>query len=46
VLLIKLALDAHHVLGFEANLSDLGPSLQVFSNFLDSVTFPFPQCIG
>ncbi len=46
LLQVRLILDAHHVLRFEANLSDLGPSLQVFSNFLDSVTFPFPQCIG
>ena len=46
LLQIRLTLDPHHVLAFDANLSGLGAPLQVFSNFLDSVTFPFPECIG
>jgi Bacterial SH3 domain len=46
LLQIQLTLDPHHALAFNANLSDLGAPLQIFSNFLDSVTFPFPQCIG
>jgi hypothetical protein len=46
LLQIRLILDAHHVLSFEADLSSLGAPLQTFSNFLESVTFPFRQCIG
>jgi uncharacterized protein YraI len=46
LLQIRLVLDPHHALGFDANLSDLGQPLQVFSNFLDSVRFPFPPCVG
>jgi hypothetical protein len=46
LLQVRLVLDPHHVLGFDANLSDLGQPLQDFSNFLDSVRFPFPQCVG
>jgi hypothetical protein len=46
LLQLRLVLDPHHVLGFDANLSNLGQPLQVFSNFLDSVRFPFPQCSG
>jgi Bacterial SH3 domain len=43
---VLLTLDAHHALGLYANLSNLGPSLQSFQEFLASVSFPFPQCIG
>ena len=46
LLQIRLILAAYHALGFEATLSDLGVPLQVFSNFLASVTFPSPQCTG
>jgi hypothetical protein len=46
LLQLRLTLDAHHAMGFEANLSNLAAPLQVFSNFLASVTFPFPQCTG
>ena len=42
LLQIRLILDPHHALGFDANLSDLGQPLQVFSNFLDSVTVSVP----
>ena len=46
VVQVRLPLDAHHALGIEGNLFDLGPQLQVFSALLASVTFPFPQCVG
>ena len=46
LLQIRLTLDPHHALGFDGNLSDLGAPLQAFNNFLDSVSFPTPQCIG
>jgi hypothetical protein len=42
----RLKLDAHHALGFFATLSGVGPQLEVFRQFLASVTFPFPQCTG
>ena len=44
--LVLLTLDAHHALGLYANLSDLGQPLQMFRQFLDSVTFPLRQCVG
>jgi hypothetical protein len=46
LLQIRLILAPRHALGFEARLSNLGAPLQVFSNFLASVTFPSPQCTG
>jgi hypothetical protein len=46
LLQMRLTLAAHRALGFEARLSGLGAPLQVFSNFISSVTFPSPQCTG
>lgn len=46
LLQIRLILAARHTLGFEATVNDLGLPLQVFSNFLASVTFPSAQCSG
>lgn len=46
LLQMRLIFAARHALGFEATLSDLGIPLQVFSNFLASVTFPSPRCTG
>ncbi len=46
LLQVRLTLDPHHALGFDGNLSDLGVPLLEFTNFLDSVSFPTPQCIG
>jgi hypothetical protein len=43
---VLLPLDAHHALGLSANLTDLGAPLQVFDEFLASLSFPSPQCIG
>ena len=46
LLQIRLALDAHHALAVEGNLTDLGAPLLVYTNFVDSMSFPYPQCIG
>jgi hypothetical protein len=43
---VRLALDAHHALRFSANITGLGAPLQVFRDFLSSVTFASPQCTG
>jgi hypothetical protein len=42
---IRLALDAHHALGIDANLVDLS-EVQTVRDFVNSVTFPSPQCQG
>lgn len=43
---VRLTPAAHHALGFYANLTDDGAQLQIFRQFLASVTFPSPQCTG
>ena len=43
LLQVNLALDAQHALGLDANLGDTS-QFQTFRNFVDSVTFPAPQC--
>jgi Bacterial SH3 domain len=43
---VRLAVDAHHALGFYAALSGLGAPLDVFHSFLASVTFASKQCTG
>ncbi|MBV9660123.1 MAG: SH3 domain-containing protein [Acidimicrobiales bacterium] len=43
---VKLRLEAQHALGFYANLSDVGDSLQTFEALVYSVSFPFPVCSG
>jgi Bacterial SH3 domain len=39
----RLALDAQHALGTDANLADTS-ALGAFRDFLNSLSFPFPQC--
>ncbi len=46
LLQVRLALDAHHALGVEGNLTDRGAPLLVYTNFVNSMSFPYPQCIG
>ncbi len=43
---IRLTVDAQHALGLYGNLSDLGPQLQTFRAFADSLVFPSKQCTG
>jgi hypothetical protein len=43
---VRLTVDPHHALGFYADLSDLGPQLDVFRSFLASVSFASKQCTG
>jgi hypothetical protein len=40
---VRLALDAQHALGVDANL-DSASQLQTVHDFVNSITFPFPQC--
>jgi len=40
---IRLTLDGQHALGIEGNLADLA-QLQEVRDFVNSLTFPFPQC--
>jgi hypothetical protein len=40
---VRLTLDPQHALGIDANLTDLS-QLQTVRDFVNSVTFPFPQC--
>jgi hypothetical protein len=42
---VRLTLDAKHALGLDADLTDLS-QLQTVRNFANSITFPFPQCLG
>jgi hypothetical protein len=42
----RLTVDPHHALGFYADLSDLGPHLDLFRSFLASVSFASKQCLG
>jgi uncharacterized protein YgiM (DUF1202 family) len=43
---VRVTVDPHHALGFYAGLSALGSQLDVFRNFLSSVTFSSKQCTG
>ena len=40
---VRLTLDPQHALGVDANLTDLS-HLQTVRDFVNSLTFPFPQC--
>jgi hypothetical protein len=40
---VHLTLDAQHALGIDANVADMS-QLQSYRDFVNSVTFPFPQC--
>jgi hypothetical protein len=40
---VRITLDPQHALGIDANLTDLS-QLQTVRDFVNSVTFPFPQC--
>jgi hypothetical protein len=42
---LRVGLDAHHALGIDANLTDTS-QLQIVRDFINSVTFPAPQCQG
>jgi uncharacterized protein YgiM (DUF1202 family) len=42
---LRLTLDAKHALGIDANLTDLA-QLQTVRDFVNALTFPFPQCQG
>lgn len=42
---VGLTLDAHHALGIAAALTDVS-QLSTLADFLNSITFPFPSCIG
>jgi hypothetical protein len=46
LLQVRLTLDAHHALGVDGNLTDLGAPRLVYTNFVNSMSFPYPQCIG
>jgi hypothetical protein len=43
---VRFAVDKQHALAFTADMPDLGPTLQVFREFLASVSYPAPQCSG
>ncbi|HET6875814.1 MAG TPA: SH3 domain-containing protein [Acidimicrobiales bacterium] len=43
---VRFAVDKQHALGFEADMPDLGQTLDVFKEFLASVSYPAPQCSG
>jgi len=40
---VRITLDPQHALGIDANLTDLS-QLQTVRDFVNSVTFPYPQC--
>jgi hypothetical protein len=40
---VRLTLDPQHALGIDANLTDMS-QLQTVRDFVNAVTFPFPQC--
>lgn len=42
---VALRLDPHHALGMKANLTSLS-QLPTVLEFVNSVSFPFPECIG
>jgi hypothetical protein len=43
---VPVVVDPQHALGFYAALSDLRGHLDVFGEFLASVSFPSKQCTG
>jgi hypothetical protein len=43
---VRFAVDKQHALGFQADMPDLGQSLQIFKEVLASVSYPAPQCSG
>lgn len=43
---VRLAVDTQHALGLYADMPDLGPALQIFEDFVASLTFSAPQCAG
>jgi SH3 domain-containing protein len=42
---LDLALAAHHVLGIKASLTSIS-ELRTVLDFVNSVSFPFPECVG
>lgn len=42
---MRLTLDPHHGLGLDANLT-AAAQLQTVRDFINSVTFPYPPCLG
>jgi hypothetical protein len=43
---VRLPIGKHGALGLYADMPDLGPTLQVFRQFVAAVTFSAPQCPG
>jgi hypothetical protein len=43
---VRFKVDHQHAPGFNADLPSLGPGLQVFEEFVASVAFDAPQCLG
>ncbi len=43
---VRFAVDKQHALGLYADMPDLGQPLQIFQEFMASVTFSAPQCTG
>jgi hypothetical protein len=43
---VRFAVDTQHALGLYADMPDLGSTLQIFKEFVASMTFPAPQCSG
>jgi Bacterial SH3 domain len=43
---VRFPVDRQHALGLYADMPDLGPTFQIFKDFVASVTFSAPQCSG
>lgn len=43
---VRFAVDNQHALGLYADMPDLGPTFQIFEDFVASLTFSAPQCAG
>ena len=43
---VRFAVDNQNALGLYADMPDLGPTFQIFQEFIASVTFTAPQCSG
>jgi hypothetical protein len=43
---VRFAVDNQHALGLYADMPDLGPTFQIFKDFVASVRFDAPQCSG
>lgn len=43
---VRVPVDKQQALGFYSDMPDLGTTLQIFKEFLASVTFSAPQCSG